>query len=108
MLGEDNEDAGTVTLPSNQVFFQNTKKTLLIDSVFDLHDDAPPVKGRHGARISFGSGSTNFTMVNSVVQTYTGSGEGIDLNAFLNQTPLLPRAARAHQCGGRGMIGGAV
>ncbi|CAA7267786.1 unnamed protein product [Cyclocybe aegerita] len=89
----NNKKAGAVTLSSNQQFFNKSKKTWLIDMIFDLNDEAPLVKGRHRGHINFGSGLTSFTMENSIMQTYTGTGEGIDLNTFLNQTPLLPRAA---------------
>ncbi|KAJ3512150.1 hypothetical protein NLJ89_g3692 [Agrocybe chaxingu] len=82
-------------LYANQQFFANSGQVRLIDTVFHLHDEAPPPKGQ--TRINFGGGSVNFKMENSVVQTYTGSGEGVDLNAFFLQTPILPRDSRAYQ-----------
>ncbi|CAA7263490.1 unnamed protein product [Cyclocybe aegerita] len=83
------------TYPSQQ-FFYNARGAQLIDTIIEARDDAPPSSGRPGGRINVGSGSTNLKFENSVFQTYTGSGEGIDLNAFLMETPILPRARSTH------------
>ncbi|CAA7263538.1 unnamed protein product [Cyclocybe aegerita] len=77
---------------ANQQFFTNATGTTLIDTIIDVVDATPPGRGRPGGRINVGSGSRNLTFENSIFQTYSGTGKDIDLNAFLNQTPILPRA----------------
>ncbi|CAA7263495.1 unnamed protein product [Cyclocybe aegerita] len=74
-----------ITPGGNQEFFINAVGPRIVDS--SVTDESLQTAGG----IKIGNGSTGLLFENSVFRTYTGDGHLIDLQALLNQKPLLPR-----------------
>ncbi|KAJ3501842.1 hypothetical protein NLJ89_g9158 [Agrocybe chaxingu] len=93
--GNDN-NSGTnpcilITPGGNQEFFVDAISPRINDCVVNSADTTPRGADTPGGGIRIGNASIGLLLENCVFRTYTGDGQGFDLQALLNQKSLLPR-----------------
>ncbi|KAJ3513786.1 hypothetical protein NLJ89_g2756 [Agrocybe chaxingu] len=86
------ENPYALATPSGkQQFFINAIRPRIVDTVMNNADTTAPGAGTPVGGIRVGNGSTDLLFENCVFRTYTGTDQGLNINAFLTQPSVLPR-----------------